>query len=145
MENVNIELICLEILSQHTKPYFLCILYRPPSSSKHLCRNYIDTFDKTLSKIKDISENKEIIITGDINCNYLNNDHEKAFKNLLSLNGFIQTIKQPTRTTSHSETLIDVLLSTRPELLSHNEVIPCTISDHDAICCTRKINKEKQP
>ena len=31
------------------------------------------------------------------------------------------------------------------ELLSHNEVIPCTISDHDAIFCTRKIKKEKQP
>ena len=54
LENVNTELICLEVLSEHAKPYFLCILYRPPSSSKHLCKNYIKIFDQTLSKIKNV-------------------------------------------------------------------------------------------
>ena len=62
-------------------------------------------------------ENKETIIIGDINCNYLDNNHEKPFKDLLSLNGFIQKIERPTRITSHSQTLIDVILSNKPELL----------------------------
>ena len=128
LENVNTELICLEILSKHTKPFLLCILYRPPSSSKHLCKNYDEVFDNTLSKIKCNSASKEIIIIGDINCNYLDNNHEKTFKEMLALHGFFQKIQQPTRTTSSSQTLIDVILSNNPELLSKNEVVPCTLS-----------------
>ena len=50
-ENVDIEFICLEILSKHTKPYFLCVLYRPPKSSKHTCKNFIKVFDNVLSKM----------------------------------------------------------------------------------------------
>ena len=52
---------------------------------------------------------------------------------MLSLNGFIQTITDPTRITSESETLIDVILSNKPEMLLNNQVLPCALSDHEAI------------
>ena len=135
----------MEIFSQHTKPFLLCVLYRPPSSSKHICKNYVEVFDNVLSKIKTNSKSEEVIKIGDINCNYLDDNHEKQFKEMLSLNGYFQNIKQPTRTTCNSQTLIDVILSNNPGSLSKNEVIPCTLSDHDAIHCVRQFKKEKLP
>ena len=86
-------------------------------------------------------ENKEIIIIGDVNSNYLDKKCDKPFKNLSSLNGFIQLIDSPTRTTTHSETLIDVILSNKP---LDTKVIPATLSDHDAISCNRKIKNQKE-
>ena len=60
----------------------------------------------TLSKIKTVSQNKEIIIVRDANSNYLDNKAETPFKELMSLNSFVQTIKSPTCITSHSETYL---------------------------------------
>ena len=142
-ENVDIEFICLEIISKHTKPYFLCVLYRPPKSSKHSCKNFIKLFDNILSKM--LHENKEIIITGDVNCNYLDESNERPFKDLLSLNGFIQTVQSATRITPQSETLIDVILSNSPEKLSDIKVIPTALSDHDTVYCVRDNNIRKEP
>ena len=41
------------------------------------------------------------------------------------------------------KTLIDVILSNNPGSPSINEVIPCTLSDHDVIHCVRKFKKKK--
>jgi len=57
----------------------------------------------------------------------------------------VQTIKSPTRTTSHSETLIDVIYSNKPEILMSTNVLLCSLSDHDAIYYTRKMNNKKKP
>ena len=63
----------------------------------------------------------------------------------MSLNGFIQTIKSPTRITPHSETLIYLIFSNKPETLNSNNVLPCSLSDHDAIYCSRKMHNNKKP
>ena len=119
-ENSQTEFICLEILQKHSKPYFICVLYKPPNSSKHLNKNSNEIFNDTLLKMA--RENKETIIIGDANSNYLDKKCDKPFKNLLSLNGFIQLIDSPTRTTPHSQTLIDVIFSNKPESLTDTKV-----------------------
>ena len=144
LENDNLEFICLEILSEHQQSYFVCILYRPPNTSKHLCKNFVEIFDKSLTKMRNSSGNKETIIIGDVNCNYLRNNENKPLKEMLSLNGFIQTITDPTRITSESETLIDVILSNKPEMLLNNQVLPCALSDHEAIFCVRDTKKKRE-
>ena len=85
------------------------------------------------------TENKEIIIIGDINCNYLDKKNNKDVKELFTLNGFIQLINDPTRITDRTETLIDVILSTKPENVCDIKVIPTAMSDHDTIGCRRKL------
>ena len=50
LECCDIEFICLEIFSPHTKPFFVCILYRPPDSSKHLSKSFTESFQKTLTR-----------------------------------------------------------------------------------------------
>jgi len=109
-----------------------------------LRKNFVNVFDETLSTIKNLSENKEIIIVGYVNSNYLDDKCDKPFKELMSLNGFVQTIKSPTHTISHSETLIDVIYSNKPEILMSTNVLLCSLSDH-AIYCTRKMNNKKKP
>ena len=54
-----------------------------------------EKFNELLQKLN--KENKEIIIIGDINCNYLDNNNNKEVKELLALNGFIQLVNNPTR------------------------------------------------
>jgi len=67
-ENPETEFICLEILQKHSKPYFSCVLCKPPNSSKHLCKNFNEIFNDTLLKMA--RENRETIIIGDMNSNY---------------------------------------------------------------------------
>ena len=51
-------------------------------------------------------------------------------------------IDSPTRTTTHSETLIDVILSNKPESLTDTKVIPAILGDNDVISCNRLLNVE---
>ena len=143
LEIPDIEIICLEIISQHTKPFFVCILYRPPGTSKHLCKNYTNVFNKFLQKLG--RENRETIIIGDININYLDDDNNKDMKELLTLNGFKQKVSEPTRVTDTTKTLIDVILTTKTENLTDIKVIPTALSDHDTVSCRRKLNNKKPP
>ena len=141
LEVANIECIWLEILLPLTKSFIIGILYRPPDSSKHLNKNFNNTFCNRLASIN--SENKEIIVLGDINCDYLKAKDHHELKDSLTLNGFKQLIKKATRITEHSRTLIDVILTTQVSNISKSDVIPSDLSDHDMIACVRKLNNIK--
>ena len=87
-----------------------------------------------LKLLENISkEQKSIFLLGDFNVNLLNyNEHNQKNKFLDSLacNSFILLILQPTRITSHSNTLIDNVFSNviDPDIISGN--LTATISDH---------------
>ena len=51
--------------------------------------------------------------------------------------GIIQIIKDTTRTTSDTQTLIDHIVTNRPKNIAERGVIPCGISDHDLIYIIR--------
>ena len=69
-----------------------------------------------------VNENKETIIAGDLNCNYLIKNNKKEIKDAINLNGLKQLIDQPTRTTSTSQTLIDIIATTHPNRIEKNIV-----------------------
>ena len=54
-----------------------------------------------------------------------------------------QLIKQPTRVTENLKTLIDVLLTSTPNLVAETKVIPVSISDHDLVFVSLKLKKER--
>lgn len=59
-----------------------------------------------------LAKDKEVIIMGDLNCNYSttsNHTEEKEPKSTFKLNGFEQLIKKPTRSNQTSEFLIEVI------------------------------------
>ena len=90
--------------------------------------SYLNKLLENISK-----EQKSIFLLGDFNVNLLNyNEHNQANELLDSLasNSFIPLIIQPTRITSHSNTLIDNIFSNAidPDIISGN--LAAFISDH---------------
>ncbi len=90
------------------------------------------------------TENKEILILGDLNCNYQDKTDHKEWKDLLSSFGLRQLIKAPTRITRLFSTLNDVICSNEPQNVSSATVIPAGLSDHELIACVRKMHNMKQ-
>ena len=86
--------------------------------------------------------NKETIILGDLNCNYLGNKSNVSLKDLFKLHGFKQIIKTSRRIAKCSSTLIDVILTNRQDVLNANSIIS-SLSDYNVIRCVRKINNIK--
>ena len=91
----------------------------------------------------EVNENKETIITSDLNCNYLIKNDQKEIKDSINLNGFKQLIDQPTRTTSTSKTLIDIIATTHPNRIEKAIVEANSFSDHDLTGVIRKLNFTK--
>ena len=90
--------------------------------------NYLNKLLENISK-----EQKSAFLLGDFNVNLLNyNEHNQTneFLDSLAFNLFIPLIFQPTRITSHSNTLIDSIYSNdiNPDITSGN--LTATISDH---------------
>ena len=95
LEDEVIECIWIEILFPKTKSFLIGIVYRPPDSSKHLCADFNCKFESMLSTVS--SEDKECILTDDINCNYLVPSDHKEIKSILASYGLKQLISTPTR------------------------------------------------
>lgn len=141
LESPEIESIWIEVFQKNTSSILICITYRPPDTSKHLHPEFNDK----LSDILEIglAENKETIIIGDINCDFLKPTNNKSIKEILKRFGFKQIIKHATRITNLSNTLIDVILTTREDRISDHNVFPVSISDHDLTAGIRKMNCSK--
>ncbi|CAB4006694.1 RNA-directed DNA polymerase from transposon BS, partial [Paramuricea clavata] len=75
----NLELICIEIKKFKSKPQLITTWYRPPNSSVEL----FSEFENFLKLLED--ENKEIIITGDLNCNILEQNKSLPTSKLVDL------------------------------------------------------------
>ena len=87
------------------------VIYKHPSihDLTDLNCNYLNKLLENISK-----EQKSFFLLGDFNVSLLNyNEHNHAYEFLDSLasNSFITLILQPTRITSHSNTLIDNIFS----------------------------------
>ena len=98
--------------------------------------NYLSQIFEIVSKNR-----KQRFFLGDFDINLLNyNDHQPTndFLDSLASNSFIPYILHPTRITSPSKTLTDIMFSyfTSPEIISGN--MTATISDHlppFSTCC----------
>ena len=67
----------------------------------------------------------------------------KSHKEFCSLHGLVQVITSPTRITVETSTLIDHILTNSIEKISQHGVLNVSLSDHQAIYCTRKALKQK--
>ena len=73
------EAICLEIKKQKMKPLLISTWYRPPSSKMQ----FFDEFETFLNNAEN--ENKELVITGDFNCDLLKSEANSNIKQLRDL------------------------------------------------------------
>ena len=139
LEKDSIESIWLELFFHKSHSVLLCCVYRPPNSSSYLSKTFNINFNDTLQTVT-----KETIIMGDCNANFTKDNDNREFKSILSLNGFKQLIRQPTRVTKESSTIIDIIASNKDNI-KNVKVIPSTLSDHEMVGCLRKINYKQFP
>ena len=97
------------------------VIYRDPSIdiSDFKC-NYLKKVMKNISK-----EQKSIFLLGDFNVNFLNyieHNQINEFEDSLASTSFILLLLQPTKITSHSNSLLDNIFSNviDPDLISGN-------------------------
>ena len=83
LELDDIECLWIEVLFPKSKGFLIGFIYRPPDSSKHLPKNFNCKLESMLTNIS--SENKECILTEDMNCNYLVNSDHKELKSTREL------------------------------------------------------------
>eukprot|EP00794_Sanderia_malayensis_P013554 gene13554-14954_t len=138
LERNSTECLWLEIFIKKAKSILIACYYRPPNSSKHLSKNFNTEFNESL--IAAQKEQREVIILGDFNANFLNPNDNKELKTTINLNGFEQMVSEPTRITQTTETLIDLILTNNPMNINKIIVTPLSIGDHELIGCIRKLN-----
>ena len=87
-------------------------------------------------------EEKESIILGDFNCNVLEineTPHTSKLTSLYDEYQYTQLIKQPTRITSNTQTLIYHLATTASRRIQSSGVCHLSISDHCLIYAVRRM------
>ena len=103
-----LEAICIEVKKPRMKPLLVCSWYRAPDLSAEI----FDHFETFLQKTEH--ENKDIIFTGDLNCNLLSTETNRTTDKLQELihnYQLKQHITTPTRITSDTQSLIDIIIT----------------------------------
>lgn len=104
------------------------VVYRPPDFSS---TEFLDELDGSISYVSSLCDN--IICLGDVNIDLLKSN--LMFENFLNDLQLNQLIDEPTRITSSTATLIDILLTNNKSIIKSSGVLDYHYSDHDAIFC----------
>ena len=135
------ECVLLEILLPKANGILFGTFYRPPSQT-----DFMNPFRDVLQSAS--AENKELIVTGDFNCDFLVKSCSKETRELKEIFrnfGLTQLIEKATRTAKESSTLLDLFASNSPGNIILTNVVASSLSDHDMLIAVRKINACKLP
>ena len=137
----DLEIICIDVEPPKSKPFLVLAWYRPPSDPVAS----FDKLEKVLSYLD--KEGKEIILLGDTNCDLTTKQADQHIDNdtrhvtsLYELFSFNQLIKEPTRVTLDTSSIIDHIATTRARNIVKSGVHEVSMSDHYMVYCIRKFN-----
>ena len=97
LECKNIECTWIKVLLPKSRGILVGNIYRPPDSSAYLSKNFNDKLTEILSIV--LAKNKEVLILGDLNCNFLEPNAQKQVKQIFDMFGLTQVIQRATRVT----------------------------------------------
>ena len=124
----DIEALWVKLSPKHSETLLICVIYRPPNSSS----SYFDLLNEMLSQAVTNTD-VEMILLGDLNCDMCPNNIDSLSRSLEEMmSGFLfdQLIDVPTRVTTTSQTIIELIYSTDVENHSLNGVLKTSFSDH---------------
>ena len=133
------ESIYIEVKPECSEFFFIVAWYRPP---KYETQTVIEM--ETLLNARD-NENKEIMLIGDINCDDLPVDEKSTMiRKLRDLCRVYQMklIKEPTRSTLTTATIIDPFATNKPNLIISSGLFATVFSDYDMIFSIRKVSSQ---
>ena len=145
-----LEAIWVEVIL-HSQRLVLSIMYRPPNDA-----DFFSVLEKQLDSV--CGKRKNIMIMGDLNSNLLNargcgntlqannsTDHGRKLVSVLRKFGLVNVIKQPTRITETSSTLIDLSIVSNRKKVVISGVFDTGIADHRLIYTSLKLTKARVP
>jgi len=86
--------------------------------------------------------NKHLFILGDLNDDLL--VPQSKLHRIMHVSKLSQVINKPTRITETSKTLLDVIITNNPDIISSSDVVKTHISDHDLIFAQINVIKPKR-
>ena len=146
----SLELLVLELAPKNSKLFFVACWYRPPTSVVD-----IQAFEDLRNELKNLDDTeKEIILVGDINCDFKCNGNSNANKLKFIYSEFQleQLIKSYTRVAvTHadegdptvSKTLIDHFSTNKPNYILNVDIIEAGMVDHYRNYGIKKINASR--
>ena len=130
-DNYNIEAVWVDITSQ-SQSLLLGVIHRPPEAN-----DFYESFGVCLEALW--TRRKNLIIMGDLNSDLRERQDQslsqngKLLKTLMVRFGLKNMIKQSTRVTQNTETLIDVILTSDEKKISKDGVFDTGIADHSLV------------
>ena len=124
------------------------VMYRPPDR--------YDFFDKIYDPLeKAWSKSSNIFILGDFNCNFAQNvntesgleacGNTKKLLNIFQMFDLNNVINEMTRITLTSKSLIDLIVTTRTDMVQSSGVFTLGISDHNLVYATLRLKFKRPP
>ncbi len=130
----------IQIQVNKNKSIIVCVSYRPPDCPVTCIREELKpTYTEAFLL------GKQIVVMGDLNCNLLKTASLEAkmlVDTCIELN-LVQLIKDPTRITPRTTSLLDVIMTSSYSNVKNSGVIDTGISDHCLIYCTIKLKINK--
>lgn len=142
LSNMHIELQLFELKIRNIKKIILMNVYRPPSGKSEI---FVDSLADSLNVIHNINE-FDVFVLGDFNLPYnlVKSPSYKRFKNFESRFGLRQLITTPTRCSSHSANILD-LIFTNSEHVLKADTWETSFSDHQPVYVIRKKTRVHTP
>ena len=136
----NIEVICIEFKLRRKLPCLLICAYRAPNQNIELLIDYLDDVIYEAQRT-----GKQIIIIGDLNCDFPNDSlpRTRALKEFLDIYKLTEIVCEPTRWTKTSQSLLDLIITSSPQLFSSVRVFHSVISDRFPIYGSMKTSDHK--
>ena len=132
--STNLETQWIKIQRENANNIVLCNLYRPPDGDLDKA---IENMNKSLRSIN--SAKSDIFILGDWNVDYINtlSPNYKKVIYFENCNNLKQVIKETSRNTNKTKTLLDLIL-TNAEYITDSGTLDMFISDHHPVYIIKK-------
>ena len=128
-----LEILCIKILPKQAEPFVIVSWYRPPLSQ-------VACFEELENVLRFLElSNNGMILLGDTNCDLFKDSNNMGHLiDIYDNFGFRQLIKDTTRETLTTKTLIQHIATTQFNNIVESGVCKINISDHYLVYCVRK-------
>ena len=125
LESSDVEALWLQVFLPKSHSFLIGTFYRPPNSSKTFDPDFVIRLDSMVDSA--LADSNEVILFGDFNCDFLvkrsASNITKQLKLLFKAYNFTQLINEPTRAAPDSVSLLDLIVTNRPSIISHYRVV----------------------
>ncbi|XP_048587462.1 uncharacterized protein LOC125570205 [Nematostella vectensis] len=134
---LDLENLCIEINKPRSTPFLVNTWYRPPNSPVSI----FASLEILIGKLD--SMNVEYFLLGDLNCDQtavIPDNNTNLMNNISDIYGLTQLIKEATRITENTATLLDFIYTNHPDRIACSGVSHVGISDHSLVYAYRKLS-----